>query len=117
MKRSMVKAYSTTLLIFVLMVATGGCASYVNYLHDTYDYGRITAIRDQEIVIFIGCRERVKKGQIVDVYKKVKASPGFTRRYKEITMGIAEITEIPDGCHAVAKILYGNIDKDCRVAL
>jgi hypothetical protein len=103
------------ILICVSIITIEGCTPYKNYLDRTYNYGKILEIKDKEIIVSIGYKERVRIGEIVDVYKIIKASPGFTRRYKKITMGLAEITEFVNEQNAKAKILFGLIDKDCRV--
>ena len=113
-----IKIKLLSILLGFSIITIAGCSTYESYLETTYDYGKILEIKDKEMVIDFGHRERLRIGQIIDVYKTIKASPGFTRRYKVIIMGAIEITEILDDRHAKAKILYGdNIDKECRVAL
>jgi hypothetical protein len=114
------KSKKQFLMVFLLLVQVSiiqGCASYKEYTVENYDYGKIIDIKNQEIVIDFGHRESLRIGQIIDVYITIKASPGFTRRHKNIKMGVIEITEIIDDHHAKAKILYGKVDKECRVDL
>jgi len=56
-------------------------------------------------------------GQILNAYKMIKAQPDFTRRYKNITMGVIQITGFVDELNAKAVILHGIIDKDCFIGI
>jgi len=47
----------------------------------------------------------------------IKAQPDFTRRYKNITMGVIQITGFVDELNAKAVILHGIIDKDCFIGI
>ena len=105
------------ILISGSMIAFESCTSYKNYLDRMYNYGKIVEIKDKEFIVSIGDKERVRIGEIVNVYKVIKASPGFTRRYKKITMGMLEITDFESDQYAKAKLLYGHVDKDCTIEL
>ena len=117
----MAKNYYKLIILIILicspLIAIEGCSSYENYLHRTYHYGHIIEIKDKEIIFEIGYKERVRIGEIVNAYKMIKASPGFTRRYKKITMGVLEITDFESDQYAKAKLFYGHIDKDCTIDL
>jgi hypothetical protein len=105
------------ILISGSMIAFESCTSYKNYLDRMYNYGKIVEIKDKELIVSIGYKERVRIGEIVNAYKVIKASPGFTRRYKKITMGVLEITDFDNDQFAKARLLYGHVDKDCTIEL
>lgn len=99
------------------MTVIAGCSTCSDYYIVNFRCGEIVDIGNNDIIFIIDCKDKVRIGQLVNVYKSIKASHSFTRRYKNITMGMAQITEFIDEHRAKAKILYGSIDKGCRVAL
>lgn len=111
------KISAISVIILALMIAVSGCASFDNYVHRNYKYGEIIEINKNEVIFCMGSQERVRIGQILDVFKSIKASPGFTRRYKNIKMGDIQITGFVDKLKAKATILHGTIDKDCLVGI
>jgi hypothetical protein len=99
----------------ILMISNDGCATFDNYRVNRC--GSIIDVAEGEITFIVGCKERVRLGQILNVCARIKAHPGFTRQYKHITMGMVQITEFIDERTARAKILHGVIIKGYRVQL
>ena len=117
MNSNIVKIIRIHISILMFIIAVSGCASLNNYAHRNYYYGEIIEITKNEVVFCVGSRERVRIGQILNVYKSVKAGPGFTRRHKNIKMGEVQIIGFMDESKAKAAILHGIIDKDCSVSI
>jgi hypothetical protein len=104
-------------IVFILMVLITSCTSFNNWAVKNYDYWKIIEINQNEVIISVGDQGAVRIGQVLNIYKSIKAHSGFTRRYKTITMGVIQIKEFVGELNARAIVLYGVIDKECYIEI
>ncbi len=91
-----------------------GCTSLDSYIHKNFVHGEIDEIGGDEIVFCTGDREDMRVGQLCTVYKTIA-----TRNHgiRKITLGLVQVTGFIDDTRARAKILHGNLDRECRVRI
>lgn len=117
MNSKIFKINAVAMMILALIISISGCASFDNYVHRNYKYGEIIEVGKNDVVFCVGSQGRVRIGEILTVYKSIKASPGFTRRYKNVVMANIQITGFVDDSKARATILHGTIDEECAVEI
>jgi hypothetical protein len=104
-------------IVFIPLLLITSCTSFNNWADKNYNYGKIIEVNQNEVIISVGDQGAVRMGQILNVYKSIKAHSGFTRRNKKIIMGVIQIKEFIGELNAKAAILFGTIDKDCFIEI
>lgn len=108
----------TTVIIGVIAVMLGGCASMQSARHEYVMRGQVLDVTDDGVYLCIGKKDGAVVGQEYEVYDLVRTGNFKTPPYyKKVDVGIIKLTEITDEHYAKAKVLSGEVKSHYIVEL
>ncbi len=108
----------TTVILGVIVVFLGGCASMQSARHEYTMRGQVLDVTDDVVYLCIGKKDGAVVGQEYEVYNFVKTgTPKNDLFFKRVDAGTVKLTEITDEHYAKAKVLSGVVKSNYIVEL